>query len=258
MAAIMALDATIASEREEVSRLQVSTNDATADVVAAFDALRSTRAYLNGLIARRDRQFAALGVAESASLIRLKQSKFLQQRMNALALKHRMRDKLRQRKFENERLERAYRRTVNGMVATLLCAFMTFSELNIQSLSTRSTLLDPCNVASPQYRNYPRNTMNSAVVWLTSLPQGKHHKGQWFLRSFLLVVCGSWMWMTLSGKTLAWMKMTIMVSLHSGFVMTKYVLAFGVCWTLTGALRRRNPCTESVWDYKIGWLKNGL
>lgn len=124
----MALDATIASEREEVTRLQASTNDATADVVAAFDALRSTRAYLNGLIARRDRQFAALGVTESASLVRLKQSKFLQQRMNALALKHRMRDKLRQRKFENERLERAYRRTVNGMFLLMFCAFTTFSE----------------------------------------------------------------------------------------------------------------------------------
>lgn len=34
--------------------------------------------------------------------------------MNALALKQRLRDRLRQRKFELEKLERSYRRTVNG------------------------------------------------------------------------------------------------------------------------------------------------
>lgn len=111
----MTLDASIASEREEVTRLHTLTNDVAADAVSAFEDLRSTRAYLNGLIARRVRLYSALGIAESESLLRLKQSKFLQQRMNALAIKHRMRDKLRQRKFENERLERAYRRTVNGV-----------------------------------------------------------------------------------------------------------------------------------------------
>jgi hypothetical protein len=34
--------------------------------------------------------------------------------MNACALKARLRDRLRQRKFELERLERSYRITVNG------------------------------------------------------------------------------------------------------------------------------------------------
>jgi hypothetical protein len=34
--------------------------------------------------------------------------------MNARSLKHRIRDRLRQRKFELEKLERAYRHTVNG------------------------------------------------------------------------------------------------------------------------------------------------
>ena len=35
--------------------------------------------------------------------------------MNACALKARIRDHLRQRKFELERLERSYRKTVNGV-----------------------------------------------------------------------------------------------------------------------------------------------
>lgn len=109
MKAIMALDTTIASEREEVSRLQAMTNDSTADVIAAFDSLCSARAYLNGLIAHCEKLFTALGIAESTFLLHLKQSKFLQHQMNALAVKQCMRDKLCQPKFENERLERAYR-----------------------------------------------------------------------------------------------------------------------------------------------------
>ncbi|KZP02115.1 hypothetical protein FIBSPDRAFT_906147, partial [Athelia psychrophila] len=136
--AIMALDATIISEREEVSRLQGLTKDGAADVIAAFDALGSARAYLNGLMARREKHFAALGIAESASLLRLKQSKFLQHRMNALAVKHRMRDKLRQRKFENERLERAYRRTINeSKHKKHIAGAMARREPTVQKLSQK-------------------------------------------------------------------------------------------------------------------------
>lgn len=121
--AIMTLDATISSEREEVSRLHSLTQSGTAAMDSAFDDLRSTRVYLNALIARRARLFDALGHPDTTSLLHIKRSVFLQQRMNALAVKHRLRDKLRQRKFENERLERAYRRTVNGMLSSTLSSF---------------------------------------------------------------------------------------------------------------------------------------
>lgn len=47
------------------------------------------------------------------SLQKLLDNEFLKIRMNALALKQRIRDRLRQRKFEIENLERAYRATVN-------------------------------------------------------------------------------------------------------------------------------------------------
>jgi hypothetical protein len=60
------------------------------------------------------RKRAALGVDERAHLVSLRRSAFLRIRMNACALKHRIRDRLRQRKFELEKLERAYRHTVNG------------------------------------------------------------------------------------------------------------------------------------------------
>ncbi|KII82805.1 hypothetical protein PLICRDRAFT_120248, partial [Plicaturopsis crispa FD-325 SS-3] len=55
----------------------------------------------------------ALGATERSNLQRLATSDYARLRMNAQALKKRIRDRLRQRKFELERLERAYRHTVN-------------------------------------------------------------------------------------------------------------------------------------------------
>ncbi|KAG6836231.1 hypothetical protein H0H93_010036 [Arthromyces matolae] len=52
-----------------------------------------------------------LGVDGRANLAKYKDNKFLQLRLNAQALKNRIRAKLRERKFELERLERAYRQT---------------------------------------------------------------------------------------------------------------------------------------------------
>jgi hypothetical protein len=57
---------------------------------------------------------ATLGVDGRLNLQRLTNDNFLRLRMNARALKKRIRDRLRQRKFELERLERAYRHTSNG------------------------------------------------------------------------------------------------------------------------------------------------
>lgn len=58
---------------------------------------------------------AALGVEARTLLTDISTSDYLRLRMNARALKQRIRDRLRHRKFELERLERAYRVTVNGM-----------------------------------------------------------------------------------------------------------------------------------------------
>jgi len=59
------------------------------------------------------RKRAALGVDERTQLARLTKNKYLQLRMNARALKQRIRDRLRQRKFELDRFERSYRQTTN-------------------------------------------------------------------------------------------------------------------------------------------------
>ncbi len=55
-----------------------------------------------------------LGVDELSDFQSLLNSKFLQLRMNARALKMRIRQRLRDRKFELDRLERSYRTAVNG------------------------------------------------------------------------------------------------------------------------------------------------
>ncbi|RDB20395.1 hypothetical protein Hypma_012501 [Hypsizygus marmoreus] len=55
-----------------------------------------------------------LGVDGRANLAKLKNNKFLQVRMNASVLKNRIRTRLRDRKFELDRLERAYRQTTSS------------------------------------------------------------------------------------------------------------------------------------------------
>jgi hypothetical protein len=57
----------------------------------------------------------SLGVSDQANLQGLRSNAYLRIRMNARAVKTRLRDRLRSRKFEIEKLERSYRRTVNGM-----------------------------------------------------------------------------------------------------------------------------------------------
>jgi hypothetical protein len=56
-----------------------------------------------------------LSVDGRLNLTKLLDNEFLKLRMRALALKQRIRDRLRQRKFELENLERAYRKTVNHL-----------------------------------------------------------------------------------------------------------------------------------------------
>lgn len=69
---------------------------------------------INSLTETLKRKRSALGVTGKARLASLVGNQFLRLRMNARALKTRIRDRLRQRKFELDRLERAYRKTSNG------------------------------------------------------------------------------------------------------------------------------------------------
>jgi hypothetical protein len=61
----------------------------------------------------------ALGITDLRRLKSLENNKFIGLRMNAHALKRRLRDRLRSRKFELDRVERSCRRLLNGKLTVL-------------------------------------------------------------------------------------------------------------------------------------------
>ncbi|KAG6906264.1 hypothetical protein DXG01_014925 [Tephrocybe rancida] len=75
--------------------------------------LGSVRSRLRELTAKIRGKQSALGVTDRARLEKLLNDPFLTARMNALALKQCLRDRLRTRKFELDRLERSFRKQVN-------------------------------------------------------------------------------------------------------------------------------------------------
>lgn len=76
--------------------------------------LAEAQASLDKATQMLDRRKIALGVTGHANLVKLHGDVYLQARMNALALKTHIRERLRHRKFELERLEQSYRSTTAG------------------------------------------------------------------------------------------------------------------------------------------------
>ena len=91
---------------DDITTFNIQLNDARVQYAKSADTLT--------------RRCAALGFSQRADLQQLKKNVYLQVRMNARALKARLRDRLRQRKFELEKLERSYRNTVNGKFIYLI------------------------------------------------------------------------------------------------------------------------------------------
>ncbi|KAJ7204070.1 hypothetical protein GGX14DRAFT_368993 [Mycena pura] len=98
---------------------------------AAEEALASAEKLL------RDKE-KALGVQEHQALHKLVKSTYIRLRMNARALKRRLRDRLRARKFELDKVERSFRRLINDQKlhahteAAVKRREPTISKLNIQ------------------------------------------------------------------------------------------------------------------------------
>lgn len=84
------------------------------DIVSLSQQLEDARHHQLRLEQGLQRKRSVLGIHEQADLQKLQNNAFLRLRMNALALKQRLRDRLRQRKFEIEKLEHSYRRSTNG------------------------------------------------------------------------------------------------------------------------------------------------
>ena len=87
------------------------------DVLAACLAVVKKQTAIEETIKTKKKK---LGVREQENLKNLMGNKFLQLKLNARALKQRVRDQLRNRKFELERLERAYRHTTSNGKTSLI------------------------------------------------------------------------------------------------------------------------------------------
>jgi hypothetical protein len=112
---ILELEKLINAREATIRQLEIQLISNQIDDYPSFQlVMADARAQHDKLSESLRRRRAALGVNEKANLKRLRQNKYLQVRMNALAVKIRIRERLRRRKFELERIERAYRQTVGG------------------------------------------------------------------------------------------------------------------------------------------------
>ena len=114
---ILALYKNIENYSEEIARYEMMLEKeeyeigfTAADVQGFLEELERKVKNQKKMIAARK---TTLSVDGRLNLTNLLDNQFLKLRMNALALKKRIRDRLRHRKFELENLERAYRKTIN-------------------------------------------------------------------------------------------------------------------------------------------------
>ncbi|KAF8059310.1 hypothetical protein FPV67DRAFT_1426412 [Lyophyllum atratum] len=102
--------------QQRVTNLEDEILDPSADTVAISGVeaqLAIARPKLHDTELRLKHQERALGVDDRAELIQLLGNSFIAARMNALALKVRLCERLRARKFEMDRVERSFRKQVN-------------------------------------------------------------------------------------------------------------------------------------------------
>ena len=89
-------------------------NDHISDIIDYDLQLTAAQASLSKAAHALEQKKNALGVSAQTDLYLLRNNKWLKTQTNAQALKIRIRERLRQRKFELERLERSYRGSSSG------------------------------------------------------------------------------------------------------------------------------------------------
>jgi hypothetical protein len=123
---ILVLEDTLKTRQKHMQQLEGQLTKKGTDVVEVVEQLQDVRASCTRLSDTIRRKRATLGVGQRKTLKNMKDNSFLQLRMNARAVKTRIRDCLRQRKFELERLERSYR---HGKVKGLTPGFALMENL---------------------------------------------------------------------------------------------------------------------------------
>jgi uncharacterized protein YceH (UPF0502 family) len=105
----------VAEIQKCITNLEGQLTVSDSDLLSINDELQSTKQHLATMKAVLNANLAVLGVEETKELKKLKTSHYLQDRMNARALKYHIHDHLCQRKFEFDRLAHEYCQTINGV-----------------------------------------------------------------------------------------------------------------------------------------------
>ncbi|THU87648.1 hypothetical protein K435DRAFT_681343, partial [Dendrothele bispora CBS 962.96] len=130
--------------------------------VAAHDELQKARQSRDEMRKRLFDKEKALGITEKRQLRNLKNDAFLTKRLNARALKERLRQKLISRKFEYARLKRSYRKQKTGMYKSIYSYHekrVDRSENVLSTLATKyNTLCDEMAVLVAK-RKAPKNAL---------------------------------------------------------------------------------------------------
>jgi hypothetical protein len=118
---ILALEKTLQTQEASIRELEMQLHAVRVPNIGEVNLqLVDTRSRYKKTADTLRRHRAALGTEDKVNLEKMKKDIYLTVRLNARAIKTRIRDHLRQRKFELERLERSYRATVNGALIVLL------------------------------------------------------------------------------------------------------------------------------------------
>ena len=130
--AVLALEKTLAIHDDNICDLEaclltvgLHDNFVQQDILAQLDNLQTQCTCISQALAHKKE---ALGIETHMLLRDINTNDYLQLCMNASTLKQHIRDWLHQRKFELERLEQAYRMTVNGKRSAFLTILLTMSS----------------------------------------------------------------------------------------------------------------------------------
>ena len=141
---LLALDNTLDIHRQYIQELEAKLcatalldSPETHDIPMQLD---NARAKCRTIAETIQRKKAALGVDGRTNLASITRSPYLRLRMNARALKKRIQDRLRHRKFELEKLERSYRHTMNGQFSF---SFVYCACADVQTFQSISCTITP-------------------------------------------------------------------------------------------------------------------
>ncbi|KAJ8488660.1 hypothetical protein ONZ45_g13876 [Pleurotus djamor] len=159
--------------KARLERLEKIVTDLTAfpaDIVQADSELPAARASLDSAQKRFDNKRQALGVEEGNQLQHLINSPFIRARMNALALKTRLRDRLRHRRFEIAPIERAHRRKgLDKQLRHHTQSAINRREPGIQAIARQYNTLVDSLARLVEQRRAPRNARIPSKVPMSGL-----------------------------------------------------------------------------------------